>query len=292
MARIAAKQFGVISIEQLLALGFSRAEVRGRVKRGLLHPLYPGVFAVGHVRLVPYAYLTAALLTCGPASFLSHRSAAAVWGLREVSTRRIEVSVPRANLKPRRGLVIHRVRPPDPADLTVRNGLRVSSVARMLIELAPHESQAELDRLITQAVRKRILDFNEVEAALARHARRPGLTNLKRALRDYRPRPDRRSDLERAFDKLIAGTDIPPPQRNVIIDGWEIDCYWPQVGLAVELDGRAYHTAVRDMEKDKLKDARLLRKRIRTMRITELRFTLDQQGILDDLRSLTSGLTT
>ena len=39
------------------------------------------------------------------------------------------------------------------------------------------------------------------------------------------------------------------------------------------------------MEKDKLKDARLLRKRIRTMRITELRFTLDQQGILDDLRS-------
>jgi hypothetical protein len=31
-----------------------------------------------------------------------------------------------------------------------------------------------------------------------------------------------------------------------------------------------------------------VRKRIRTMRITELRFTVDQQGILDDLRSLTA----
>ncbi len=289
LARIAAKQFGVISLEQLLAIGFSLAEIRARVRRGLLHRLYPDVYAVGHTRVVPQARLIAALLTCGPASFLSHRTAAAAWGLREVTTRRIEVTMLGPRARRRSGLIVHRTsREPDPADLTVRNDLRVSSVPRLLIELAPHERQAELDRLITQAVRKRILDLQAIEAALARHARRPGLAKLKQALRDYRPHPDRRSDLERAFDELIAGTDIPPPQRNVTIDGWEIDCYWPRVGLAVELDGRAYHTAVRDMEKDKLKDARLLRKRIRTMRITELRFTLDQQGILDDLRSLTT----
>ena len=57
----------------------------------------------------------------------------------------------------------------------------------------------------------------------------------------------------------------------MIIDGWEIDCYWPEARLAVELDGRPYHIAVRDIEKDKLKDAKLLRLQIKTMRITDMR---------------------
>ncbi len=288
VARLAGKQFGVISLEQLFALGFSYRQVGWLVQQGILHKLHPGVYAFGHTRLVPHARLWAALLTCGPASFLSHRTAAAVWGLRELTTRQIHATVPDTRLRPRRGLVIHKTTAPGPADLAVRNGLRVSSVPRMLIEVSATETRSELDRLITAAVRKRLLDLPQTEAALLRHARRPGVANCKRALRDYRPRRDRRSDLERAFDKLIAGTDIPPPQRNVIVDGWELDCYWPHARLAVELDGRPYHTAVKDTERDKLKDAKLLRKRISTMRITDLRFTLDPQGILADLRSLTT----
>ncbi len=184
--------------------------------------------------------------------------------------------------------MIHKTAAPDPADLATRNDLRVSSVPRMLIELATTETRTDLDRLITAGVRKRILDLPQMEAALIRHARRPGVASCKKALRDYRPRKDRKSDLERAFDRLIAGTDIPPPQRNVIVDGWELDCYRPRARLAVELDGRPYHTAVKDSERDKLKDAKLLRRRINTMRITDLRFTLDPQGILADLRSLTT----
>ncbi len=134
-------------------------------------------------------------------------------------------------------------------------------------------------------MRKRVLDLAAVEAALQRHARRPGVANLKQAIRDYRPHRDRKSDLERAFDRLLAGTDIPEPQRNVIVGGWEIDFYWPHARLAVELDGRPYHIAVRDTEKDKLKDAKLLCMKINTMRITELRFRLDPEGILADLRA-------
>ena len=288
LARIAGKQFGVISLGQLLAIGFSLREIQVRARRGLLNRIHKDVFAVGHTRIVPHAHLVAALLTCGPASFLSHRTAAAVWGLRAVNTRRIEVTVPGSKAPYRRTLMIHRTRhDPDQQDLALRTGLRVSSVPRMLVELAQQEKPAELDRLITESVRKRILDLAAVEAALIRHTRRPGVAHLKRALRDYRPRHDRKSQLERDFDRLIAGTDIPPPQRNVIIGGWEIDCFWPEARLAVELDGRPYHIAVRDIERDKLKDAKLLRLQIRTMRITDMRFTLDPTGILDDLRSLT-----
>ena len=288
VARLAATQFGVVSLGQLQALGLTRGDVRGWIKHSQLHPIHRDVFAVGHTRIVSHAHLIAALLTCGPASFLSHRTAAAVWGLREVTVGRIEVTIVGTGAKRRQGLVIHRTeKDPDQRDLATRNGLRVSSVPRVLIELARHERAAELDRLITEAVRKRILDLAAVEVALIRHARRPGVANLKRAINDYRPRRDRKSQLERDFDRLIAGTDIPPPQRNVIIGGWEIDCYWSEARLAVELDGRPYHIAVRDIERDKLKDAKLLRLQINTMRITDMRFTLDPQGVLDDLRSLT-----
>jgi very-short-patch-repair endonuclease len=73
----------------------------------------------------------------------------------------------------------------------------------------------------------------------------------------------------------------------VIVHGWELDCYWPEVGLAVELDGRPYHVAVRDMERDKREDASLLRRGINVLRITDLRLELDARGVLEDVRALT-----
>ena len=134
LARIAGKQFGVISLGQLLAIGFSLREIQVRARRGLLNRIHKDVFAVGHTRIVPHARLVAALLTCGPASFLSHRTAAAVWGLRAVNTRRIEVTMPGSKAPCRRSLIIHRTRhDPDQQDLALRTGLRVSSVPRMLV---------------------------------------------------------------------------------------------------------------------------------------------------------------
>jgi very-short-patch-repair endonuclease len=80
--------------------------------------------------------------------------------------------------------------------------------------------------------------------------------------------------------------------KNVVLeDGpyrWELDCYWPDHGLVVELDGRPYHIAVRDMEKDKFKDGKLLRKGIQTLRVTDFRMEYDTPGVLDDVRAVLS----
>jgi hypothetical protein len=282
VAQIAARQLGVISLGQLRRAGLSYKQVEGWVKRRHLLPLHRGVFAVGHPRLVPRAHLVAALLAAGPQAFLSHRTAAAVWGLRELTTRRIELTVPGGRRRSRGSLVIHRTA--HATDVVTRNGLRVSSVPQMLIELGPAETRRELDRLITQSVRKGILNLEKMQLALARHERHPGVVKLKAALEAYLPRPDRKSGLERAFDEFLAHhPEIPPPRPNVHIDGWEIDCYWPEQRLAVELDGRPYHIAVRDMEKDRIKDAKLLGLGIRTMRITDSRFEHDRRGVYRDL---------
>jgi hypothetical protein len=152
----------------------------------------------------------------------------------------------------------------------------------MLSELAPVETRRELDRLITEGVRRGFFDLATMQLAL--RGRRPGRAKLEAALAGYLPKPDRKSGLERAFDELLAQhPEIPEPQRNIYIHGWEIDCYWPEHKLAVELDGRPYHIAVKDMEKDRVKDAKLLRLGIRTLRITDTRFELDPLGVLDDL---------
>jgi very-short-patch-repair endonuclease len=238
--------------------------------------------------VTPKGHLIAALLSCGSTSFLSHRTAAALHGLRPVNVRAIEVTLVANGTYVRAGLEVHRTaKPPDPTEIRTVEPLRYSSVPRLLIELASRETPAELQRLITEAVRRRRLNVPAMEAALERHARRPGLAALKAALAGYRPRPDRKSDLERAFDAwLLDHPEIPEPHRNVHIDGWEIDCWWPEQRVALELDGRPYHVAASDMDRDRLKDTKLQILQIKPMRVTGDRWDLDRVGVHSDLLAL------
>ena len=282
VGEVAGGQYGVVSLAQLRAAGLSEREVAGWVERGHLLAVHRGVFLLGHRNVLSKAYLVAALLAAGPEAFLSHRTAAAVWGLREVAVSRIDVTVPGRKRRSRGSLRVHRTTVVP--DVEIRNDLRVSSFPQMLIELAPQETSHELERLITWGIRKSLLNLDEMRTALGRAGRRPGSAKLTKALGAYLPTHDRKSELERDFDEFLAGhPEIPPPQRNIHIDGWEIDCYWPQHRLAVELDGRPYHIAIKDIEKDKYKDAKLLIIGIRTMRITDTRFNHDPAGVYEDL---------
>lgn len=291
LARLAARQLGVVSLEQLYGLGFTYEQVRGMVAHDRLHQLYRGAYAVGHRRVVDRAVLLAAQLSVGPRSFLSHRTAAAVWGLRPINTHEIELTLPGGGARRRAGLAVHRTRfEPSPHDIRSQGLLRVSSVMRLLVELAPREPEHELRRLVTLAVQKGLLRLYAgdgraaVEEALERHARWPGLAKLTGVLAAYRRTDDRSSSLERAFDQLLrAHPEIPDPQRNVHIDRWEVDRCWPEQRLVVELDGRPYHIAVREMERDRIKDAALLRLGWTPIRITDARMEHDQDGILRDL---------
>lgn len=284
----AARQDGVISRAQLHALGLSDKQIRTREMSGELHQLYTDVWAVGHSKITPLGRMTAALLSCGPNSFLSHRTAAALHELRAVNVRAIEVTVVGDRACARRGLITHRTRrEPVPKEVRTVGHLRYSAVPRLLIELAPRETPAELNRLITEAVHKRLLNLDAIEDALAGHARRPGVARLKDALAAYRPRPDRKSGLEHAFDEwLLEHPEIPEPRRNVHIDIWEIDCWWPAQRVALELDGRDYHTAVQEMERDRVKDTKLQLMRIKPMRVTDVRWELDRAGVHADLMAL------
>ena len=104
------------------------------------------------------------------------------------------------------------------------------------------------------------------------------------------PRP--KVGLERAFDRwLTKHPEIPPPQRNIKLGFWEIDCYWPEHDLALELDGRPYHTVIEDIERDHRKDIWLQANRKRILRVTDSRFKRDKTGVHRDLTVLPSALS-
>ncbi len=183
---MAAHQRGLVTREQLRELGFSRRVVERLIRDGWLQPIHHNVYAVGHRHLTDRGHLLAALLTFGSCAFLSHRTAAAVWKLRAINLHELEVTVPGTGGRTREGLTVHRTHtPPDADEIRTHGELRVSSVPRMLVELAGREKPAELERLVTVAVQRRLLPLHRadarerLEAALARHGRHPGMGALR-----------------------------------------------------------------------------------------------------------------
>ncbi len=280
---------GVVTLPTLTALGFSKDQVHTLVRLGQLRRLHRCVYADARAPLSDSAHLTAALLSVGRGAWLAGRTAAAVWGIDRISLAQIEIGVVAASTPRRAGMIVHRSDQAPPEDeIRTRNGLRVSSVPRLLIEVSRRTGDpTELDALIERAVRENLLNLGAIEATLERHRRSHGMAALRRALHAYRPQPQRRSELERSFDRWLAQhPELPEPQRNIRIGPWEIDCYWPSQRLALELDGRSYHIAVRDFERDRRKDAWLQSRGERVLRISHERWHVDRAGAVHDLLAM------
>jgi hypothetical protein len=252
--------------------------------------LHRGVYADGRAPLSDSAYLKAALLAFAGRGWLSGNAAAMGWDLAPVSLPRLEVTIVATSTPSQRpGLRIRSVRAaPHPSELRTRHNLRVSSIPRLLIETAATGATRDnLHTLIENAVRKNLLDIPDLAATLERNARRKGTVQVHMTCAEYLPHLDRKSGLERAFDRWLAKhPEIPPPQRNIRLGPWEIDCYWPEHGLALELDGRAYHTVVEDIERDRRKDAWLQAHGNLILRVTDSRFKRDKPGVYRDLTTM------
>ena len=94
MAALATRQHGIVSRRQLVELGLGPGAIRRRLESGRLHRVHRGVFAVGHLRLSQHGQWMAAVLSCGTAALLSHRSAGVLWGVAPYAGRWIDVTAP------------------------------------------------------------------------------------------------------------------------------------------------------------------------------------------------------
>ena len=131
------RQYGVVTRGQLLAAGVGETGIKERVRTGRLIRLHRGVFALGHRELRREGHWLAAVLACGPGAVLSHVDAAAHWNIRQSAAALVHVTVPtRAGRVRRRGLRIHRSGRLAAEQVTVHEGIPVTTLARTLLDLA------------------------------------------------------------------------------------------------------------------------------------------------------------
>lgn len=246
-----------------------------------------GVYAVGHAGLTDDSLRLAAVLTCGPRALLSHRAAAELWGLLP-SSPQFEVTVRRGG-REREGIVLHHSRVLGPEDRAVVRAIPVTTVARTLVDLADVLDERRLARVVHEAEVRRVFDLTAIERVLERVPGRAGRHRLRRVLAAYRPEPRfTRSRAERRLLRLCERHGLPKPQTNVWVHGAEVDAYWEDVGVVVEVDGGEAHLTRRAFREDRARDRRLAAAGIGVVRITWFDFD-DEPELARELAVIRQG---
>lgn len=261
---IARDQHGCITRAQLLALGLSATTIAEWVARGRLFRIHAGVYAVGRPLSTPVERAAAALLACGPTAALSHHSALAAWGLAPSWPAVPQITVRGRRRKP--GISIHSSRCLTPADVRRQLGVRVTSPARTILDCAPTLTPVTLNRALADARRGGILRPAQLDDALMRFANHPGRP-LIRSIRDDTQAPTR-STFEDLFPRFCTRHGLPRPELNPIVNGREVDAYFPAERVIVELDGWDFHRDRSQFESDRDDDASALVAGLITYRLT------------------------
>jgi very-short-patch-repair endonuclease len=282
IARIAARQHGVVSLAQLEQAGIHRQGRNTRLRRGRLHRVHRGVFAVGHPGLSREGHWMAAVLAVGNGAptegaggrpvALSHASAGALWGILGSRGRAwsrsvglpIHVTVNDAR-ESRRGIRVHRSRTLTADEITVRFGIPVTTASRTLADLRSVLSPAGF-------------------AAALRQAEFLGLPL------DPTLEPDRtRSELEGKLLALCRRHRLPRPEVNVGIGPFTVDFLWRDCSLVVEVDGFHAHGTRSAFESDRARDVELQLLGYGVARFTWRQLTERPREVARALRRLLAG---
>jgi len=188
----------------------------------------------------PHAKWVAALLACGPGSVLSHGSAAALWEFGSEPGDLVEVSLPAGMRSRQPGIRVHRRAALRPHELTEHEGVAVTSPIRTLIDLATQLTPTRLERAVNEADKLERVRADALYAALADHGGEPGIGPLRRLLDPLHFRLSD-SELERAMRPVAKRAGLPVPETKVWVNEFEVDFFWPELGIVVEADGLRYH---------------------------------------------------
>src|SRR4051794_34392960 len=228
--------------------------------------MYRGVYALGHRKVTRGGAWMAAVLAAGPSAVLSHRSAAALWGVRNGAPATVEVIAPRQCRRP--GIRAHHlVLPAD--EITIENGIPVTNPARTLFDLAAVVTPQQLRHALNEAEIRRLSSPLSLDALVARHPRRRGTSALKRALDHQRQIGETvtKSHMERRFLALLDAHALPRPRTNEPLGPYFPDALWPSERVVVELDSYGIHTTRQAFERDRERDRKLQANGYRVVRI-------------------------
>jgi very-short-patch-repair endonuclease len=280
----ARRQHGVVSHGQLVDLGLGRRAIQHRVATGKLHPVARGLYAVGRPELTRHGRWMAAVLVGGPGAALSHRSAAALWGIASEGPGPIEISVPVNSERRCPGVHVYRRASLKPPDVTERDRIPVIAPVLTLVELAG-SGYDHLERAVNEADRLDLVDPETLREALERYRGRRGVARLRELL-DRRTFRLTDSELERLFLPLAAQAGLPAPLTRQHLNGFRVDFLWPDPRLVVETDGLRYHRTPAQQARDRLRDQAHLAAGFTPLRFTHEQVRYEPEHVRATLRSV------
>jgi hypothetical protein len=212
----------------------------------------------------------AAILAFGDGAVLSHSSAAALWRIGFEQRGLVELAIPSQSHRQIPGIRIHRRPSLRLRDVTTEFGIPVTTPTQTLIDMALRLDRAGIERVINEADKYNLAHPPGIRRALDERISEPGVARLRHVL-DRRTFRLTKEELERYFLPLAAKAGLPIPLTGRWVNGFEVDFYWPDLGLVVETDGLRYHRTPAAQARDRLRDQAHT-----AAGLTQLRFTHEQ----------------
>ena len=269
---------------QLVALGLTPRAIEYQLARGALIRVFRGVYAVGRLPTNPIERAHGALLACGERSVLSHGSAASLWEIWRDWRYPLELTVAGDRRPP--GLRVHHSRTLTQADVTSERGLRVTTPARTILDIAPRLTDRRLVRMINDLRLRGLLTPEALGSLTDRCPARPGARRI-RAIIGIPHREPTRSGFEDDWIPFAARYRLPEHEMNVHVGGHRVDVLFTPERLIVELDGWETHGTKQAFKADRERDADILaRTGIPTIRITHDAFQSRASQLARQIRQI------
>jgi predicted transcriptional regulator of viral defense system len=297
LAALAARQYAVVSLDQLRELGLSRRAVQDRADSGRLHRIHHCVYSLVPLNLLGRnGRYMAAVLACGPTAALSYRSAAALHEIRRTARTNIDVTIPGRSPRKHAGIDVHRSTTLTPEDVTTVHGIPCTTVARTILDLAQVIRGRPLERALDQAEILDLLDLAALDDQIERNKARPAARRLQAVLdQHYIGSTPTWSEFEEALLAACRRAKLPMPEVNAWIDPGDadptairVDFVWREQRVIVETDGHETHRTRGAFEEDRLRDQRLTVAGWTVIRITWRQLTQRPSEITDRIARLLS----
>ena len=273
---LARRQHGVVARRQLEPLGFSRRAVDWALETGRLHRTqWRAVYLVGRPDLTRLGRLMACVLAHGDRAVLSHRSAAALWGIYDHRGREVEISVPAVGRRTKRpGVTVHR-RTLRRRDVTWQRGIPVTTPARTIIDMAAEtRDRRRVERMIDRADAHNILKPDALRAAAGAAKRQPGAPLVCEVL-DRATFVLTDSEAERLLLPIARRAGLGKVLTQHVVNGRRVDFYFPDRGLVVEIDGHRYHRTPTQQAEDLRRDQAHLAAGLKCCRFSAIQLVED-----------------
>ena len=269
VARLAARQHGVLSVDELRACGLSPKAISVRASNGRLHPLHRGVYAVGHANPSQDGCFLAAVKACGKGAVLGLHAAGMLTNTIRWEYRFPDVLVLGVSAPQHERINGHRTSYLPAHHLTTVRGIPVTTAERTLLDLAGVLPEHRLRRAVRQAQYLKLITVPSLVAVLDGPGPRRGRRTLARILATGAAATQ--SELEDAVLDLILRGGFVHPVVNapLFLAGRRIvpDFCWPGERLVIEADG-PHHDTPFERAEDRERQAILEAHGYRVIRVT------------------------